>query len=138
MPIFSGAIGAKDLRIGTAPVQRVYSGASLVWERTPLAVSVSHAAVSGQGATDPVTATASGGSGAYTYQWQRVSGSALIQAASPSTPDTWFEMISQSPTRTATWRCVVTDGQHTANSPDVTVTIFGTGNDGPPSLPTIM
>jgi len=131
MSIFAGTATPKDIRIGAVPVQRLYMGTTMVWNRTPLSVSVSHTVVSGQGFTVPVTASAGGGSGAYTYQWQRVSGFPLIQAASPSTPSTWFEMTAQSQTRSSTWRCVVSDGQQTVNSPVVTVTLFGTGAGDP-------
>jgi len=137
MSIFAGTAAPQDLRIGTTPVQKVYMGAALVWNRIPLTVSVSPTTLQDQGIAGPAIATASGGSGSYTWSWQRVGGSAVIQADDPSSSVTSFGMLSSyNGSRTATFRCVVSDGQTTANSPDVSVTIFGYGgNDGPPRDP---
>jgi len=139
MSIFAGATAPKDLRIGNTPVQRLYMGSALVWNRTPLTVAVSPTSVSGSiGVTVPVSVTATGGTGAYSYLWKRVSGSTYITPEFPSSATTGFQchtMAAQD--LTACWRCEVSDGVHTVNSPNVQVTFSGNGGD-PPKLPNIM
>lgn len=58
-----------------------------------------------------VTVYASGGSGAYAYAWERVSGSSVPSANSPSSVSTGFttSSIAAGATQSTTWRCVVTD-----------------------------
>lgn len=75
--------------------------------------------------TNPATvATASGGSGSYTYSWARISGSSAITADSPSSSSTTFRGTVPAGLTTAVFRVTVTDtvtGQ-TATA-DVTVTL---------------
>ena len=75
--------------------------------------------------TNPATvATASGGSGSYTYSWARISGSSAITADSPSSSSTTFRGTVPAGFTTAVFRVTVTDtvtGQ-TATA-DVTVTL---------------
>lgn len=58
-----------------------------------------------------VAIAASGGSGVFTYGWERVSGSTGIAPVAPSSPGTAFTAtgMSQPETRSAVWRGKVTD-----------------------------
>jgi len=124
MPVFIGTTPPNDLCIGATPVKAVFIGATPLWNRAPLSVSVSSTSVSGSTTTNPVLATAIGGSGSYTYLWQRVSGPLSIHATHPAAPLTAFERLGGMPA-TGTWRCRVSDGSQTAFSPDVLILLNG-------------
>jgi len=128
MSVLLGASAPADLRIGAAPVTRVFIGATPIWNRTPLSVSVAPASVSGETMSSPVLATASGGTGSYAYLWQRVSGSNAITATNPTAPLTAFERLGSLPA-TGHWRCRVSDGSQTAFSQSVMVLLNG-ASDG--------
>ncbi len=58
-----------------------------------------------------VTATPTGGSGSYSYVWQRVSGDSTVEISSPTAPSvTWARGdVLTDGIFTAVWHCVVTD-----------------------------
>lgn len=74
-----------------------------------------------------VVVTASGGSGGYTYSWQRVSGDTQTTATTPTSNSTQWSRPSV-PLNTlisSVWRCQVTDGASGSTfSANVTVTFF--------------
>lgn len=108
-----------------------------MWPLTALAATASPTTLSGTAidtgiptttvTTDSfTTATASGGTGSYTYSWVRVSGSAAISANSPTAASTTFSGdVTSAPgavtTISAVFKCVVDDGSTTADSNEVTV-----------------
>jgi hypothetical protein len=60
--------------------------------------------------TPSVLATATGGSGTYTYGWARIAGDSSITATSPATASTAFSASMPPETDiNATFRCTVTD-----------------------------
>jgi type II secretory pathway pseudopilin PulG len=108
-------------------IKRRQSGAWVqVWPvATPLAVSLNTtfaygpAAPGGKNYSDPITATASGGTGNYTYSWTKVGGTP-IQVVSPTSNTTTFSLYGTTPT-TGVFRCTVSDGVSTVTSSNVTV-----------------
>jgi hypothetical protein len=84
--------------------------------------------------TDPVAATASGGTPGYTYSWTKTGGSAKIAALNPTSSATAFQATGMigGETAVATFTCTVTDSAAaTVTSGVVTVTIQrGTGGGG--------
>lgn len=74
--------------------------------------------------SNSVTVTPTGGTGPYTYAWTRLSGSSSIYATSPTAATTTFHAtIYIGPSRTATFRCTVTDSLSATAVVDVPVTI---------------
>lgn len=72
--------------------------------------------------TNPVTVTASGGTGPYTYQWTRVSGHQGADCDDPTSPTTtWSARLYQNQTSASVWRCTVTDDVGATVSVDVSV-----------------
>jgi len=122
MPIFAGNTAPAGIRIGATPVQAVYVGSALIWSGATLSVSVFPLTV--YNTFTSVTASATGGSGAYTYQWQRVSGSNNISATSPSSNTTAFSVVTNQPA-SAVWRCKVSAGGQSAFSPTVDILLNG-------------
>jgi len=123
MSVFIGTFPVQKVYIGTFPVQKMYIGSTLVWGSTPaLSVSVFPSTV--YNTFTSVTASATGGSGAYTYQWQRVSGSNNISATSPSSNTTAFSVVTNQPA-SAVWRCKVSAGGQSAFSPTVNILLNG-------------
>jgi len=76
------------------------------------------------GSTNPVTATASGGSGTITYSWARISGDTSTNISSTTGASVTFNRTSCSDgvNYVSTWRCTATDGTTSAHA-DVTVTL---------------
>jgi len=137
MPLFIGTSAPVDIRIGETPVQRLYLGSGLIWNRAPppppLVVSVSKTAVTGTGLAGPVTATASGGTPPWSFQWQRISGSPSFRASHPAAATTSFYHSTHTASGVSHWHCVVTDASaHTATSPGVQAAVF---NVAPPGTP---
>jgi YD repeat-containing protein len=76
------------------------------------------------GSSPNVTATASGGTGSYTYSWQYVSGDTGITSTAPNSPaNAWTRSgMRVNQTYIAVWQCRVTDsGGHVAYSAQVTI-----------------
>lgn len=71
-----------------------------------------------------IVITAGGGTGGYTYAWARQSGDATIGigSATSSTP-TWSASGTAPSSKSAVWRCTVTDSAAHTATVDVTVTI---------------
>lgn len=91
--------------------------------------SVSSATSAFSQTTGPATASASGGSGSYTYAWVKLGGD-TINIDSPGTASTTFSAsgLAFEDSRVATFACNVTDTStgHVAQSNAVTVTITRT------------
>jgi hypothetical protein len=68
-------------------------------------------------------ATASGGTGPYTYAWTRISGSALITANNPSSGTTLFSGTIEVGVTTATFRVTATDAVLATATTDVSVSL---------------
>jgi hypothetical protein len=112
---------------------------SVTLSRSALSVSTVPASLYKGGTTEylttiSVTATASGGSGSYTYAWTRVSGDATSQVCnSPASAVTTFtdrtSVLGLSGSSNETWRVTVTDTTTSATATaDVFVTIENTSN----------
>ena len=86
--------------------------------------------------TNNATATASGGTGNYTYTWERVSGSTLFFATAPNNAITAFQ-INTPPvgTTSAVYRCRINDGVTTVYTPNVSVSATYTWSGGGPIDP---
>lgn len=72
----------------------------------------------------PAVCAASGGTGSFSYLWQRVSGDTAITIVGAGTSaSAHFQTLAlpRNSTRTATWRCRVTDGVTTVYSNNVTI-----------------
>lgn len=72
----------------------------------------------------PAVCTASGGTGSFSYLWERVSGDTAITIVGPGTSSSaYFQTLAlpRNTYRTATWRCRVTDGVTTVFSNNVTI-----------------
>lgn len=113
--------------VAVSTVKRMQSGAWVqVWPvATPLAVSVDPTEAfgpldSGVNYSDPITATASGGTGSYTYSWKKVAGN-RVTIVSPTSSTTAFS-YNGTITANAIFRCTVRDGISTVTSSNVTVT----------------
>ncbi len=104
---------------------------TLNFQVSTLTVGLSGGAVSGSGtgngpfSTGGVTATPSGGSAPYSYDWEFVSGSGAIAPTADTAASTAFSASGTAPeTKNASWRCKVTDNLGTvAYSGNVTVSI---------------
>lgn len=108
-------------------VRRRQGGAWVqVWPvATPLAVSVHPTEAfgtlgSGVHYSDSVTATASGGTGSYTYSWKKVA-DGNVSIVSPTSSTTAFVYVGTIAVN-AVFRCTVSDGVSTVTSSNVTVT----------------
>lgn len=98
-----------------------------------LSATVSPGTATGEGITEDlvetvfsnsVTVTPSGGTGPYTYAWSRFSGHSSIFAGSPTAATTEFSAtFYKGQTRTAVFRCNVTDSLSATTFVDVPVTL---------------
>ncbi|MBK7251958.1 MAG: hypothetical protein IPI06_14110 [Gammaproteobacteria bacterium] len=98
------------------------TGSSLSGSASP--GSIDHTFSGSSSATSgSVTVTPSGGTPGYTYAWTRVSGSADVSAVSSSAATTAFSVVSMSDgaTKSATFRCTVTDSASATYTVDVSV-----------------
>lgn len=74
--------------------------------------------------TSGITITPGGGVGGYTYSWARQSGDATISISSSTTATpTWSASGTQGTSKSAVWRCTVTDAALATTTVDVNVTI---------------
>lgn len=94
-----------------------------------LSASVSPTSISKTGLTSTlttasVTVTAAGGTGPYTYAWTKVSGDSISAVSASSATTTFTATGLASPeSRTAVYRCTVTDAASLTATVDITVTI---------------
>lgn len=90
---------------------------SVVWVNSPASMTPTTRALT----TNTVVITAVGGAPGYTYSWARVSGDATITCNSPSAASTTFSAtVTVATTKTAVWRCTVTDAVANVTTLDVT------------------
>lgn len=69
-----------------------------------------------------VTTTTTGGTGPYTYSWTRLSGSSAVACDSPTSSSTKFSCtIYRGSTRSAVYRCTVTDSAAATAYVDISV-----------------
>lgn len=74
--------------------------------------------------SDAVTVTAAGGTAPYTYAWSRMSGSSSVAVTSPTAATTTFEaVIYRGLSRSAVFRCTVTDAAMDTATVDVSVSL---------------
>lgn len=72
-----------------------------------------------------VTITATGGTGPYTYAWARISGSSAVNVSNPTGSVVSFSAnVSKNDSRSATYRCTVTDSLSATTTVDVGVSLF--------------
>lgn len=115
------------------PIQQILLGGSGF---PPLTASAAPALVVGSSPNPTVvtstytTATASGGTGSYTYQWEHVSGPALEFVNPPnSAQQAWRAYVPNNTQYTAFYRCKVSDGVSTVytNNVEVSLSVLGIG-----------
>lgn len=61
-------------------------------------------------ATNSVTITGSGGNGGYSYSWSHISGDAFSHSASSATTTFTHGAVGRNQTKSAVYRCTVSDG----------------------------
>ena len=114
---------ARDLNISDA------SNAAASATGNTMTVSVNHTQVSGSSSasiggisTSPVTVSQSGGTGAISYLWERVSGSTMT-AESPNSASTSFvgNPSSAGQSASATFKCTITDSSSPPQTRTITV-----------------
>lgn len=69
------------------------------------------------------TATATGGAGGYSYAWTYVSGDALTVSSPAASSTTFSTTLLSGQTKTAVYRCTVTDAASATGFDDLTVTL---------------
>lgn len=104
----------------------------LSFPQSAFSVTASPSSVSGERATvgnafsGNTTATPAGGTPAYTYDWEYVSGDVAITTTADTSATTAFTALvgPSNPSRFATWRCKVTDSTSAvAYSNEVNITL---------------
>lgn len=109
--LFGGALSAS-----TSPA--VVEGFVDILEPAPPVTAVTSSAC---------TATASGGTGPYTYAWTYVSGSSAISADSPTGASTTFTAnVSKNGSKSAVWKVTVTDSLSATASANVSIDLYYT------------
>lgn len=74
--------------------------------------------------SDSITIIASGGSGSLTYSWSKVSGDTMTLSGSSSATTTFTATLALGGTKTAVYRCTVTDSLGTTNFIDINIELF--------------
>lgn len=118
--------------------RRLSGGWVTVWQAytavtasvSPTSASASTASANTTVSTNSVTASATNGNGSYTYAWSYVSGDTTLTIGSPNSATTNFsgQVNNVNTSRSATFRCHVSDG---TTSADVNVTVTLTYTGGP-------
>lgn len=73
--------------------------------------------------SESVTVTASGGTGPYTYSWTRLSGASSVFATASTAATTAFEATICFGSRSAVFRCTVTDSLSATATVDISVSL---------------
>jgi hypothetical protein len=108
---------------GTISIRNFYGTSAA----TALAISVSPSSTyntrvgAGSLTSDPVTGTASGGAGGYTYAWTRVSGDVFTINSPTSATTTFTTSLAANIFKSGVYRCTVTDSLSNTASGTVTV-----------------
>ena len=101
------------------------AGGTLAAIVSPATVQTDTVAIEDLAATiisEVATVTASGGTSPYTYAWTQVSGSSAVACDSPSASSTTFSTtIYKGTSRSAVYRCTVTDAAMDTTTVDVAV-----------------
>lgn len=104
------AAGGMSLTVTASPASAVGSGANA----SPIAVT-----------SAVVTASASGGTGPYTYAWTELTMGTAIEALSPSSAATQFRAtVAAGESEFADFRCTATDARGRTGTVDVSVSLF--------------
>lgn len=71
----------------------------------------------------PVTASATGGTGVYTYNWEYVSGDSGVLMVNPgsSAAQRWSKYLNVNERTLVVYRCAISDGISTAYTENVTI-----------------
>lgn len=105
-------------------------GSATATKKLALSATVDDNTADGSGAgsgpftTNTVTAAGHDGTPGYSYSWARISGNATIGISSASAAAVSWSASGTAPeTKSAVWRCTITDGMGSTATVDVTVTI---------------
>lgn len=108
---------------GAISIQNFYGTAKV----TALAVSISPSSLyttrvgAGTVVSAPATATASGGSGGYTYAWTYVSGNSFSVTSPTSASTTFSTSLLAAQYKLGVYRCTVTDSLSNTAHADITI-----------------
>lgn len=110
----------------TLTINAAYTPVDVSGTITGNSVSIEKASGSHTFSPDYSGVVVANGTGSYTYSWARISGSASLNAASPTALNTGFTgTVAPGASASAVFRCTVSDGT-TSDTIDVTITINNT------------